>query len=161
MHWRRKWHPTPVSLPGESQGQHSLVGCRLWGPTELDMTEATYQQQQQRHYNQKEHMILNGFLDKEEKETAVKKVTGRTGGICEWLDLCIAVMEENVLILWKHMLKHLAAKEHSICTFSQFIKQYYVYTPTSVFLNIRALLRYDSHTTKFTLFKCTIQYFLV
>ena len=34
-------------LPGESQGQRSLVGCRLWGPTELDTTEATQQQQQQ------------------------------------------------------------------------------------------------------------------
>ena len=32
MHWRRKWQPTPVFLPGESQGQGSLVGCRLWGP---------------------------------------------------------------------------------------------------------------------------------
>ena len=31
MHWRRKWQPTPVFLPGESQGQESLVGCRLWG----------------------------------------------------------------------------------------------------------------------------------
>ena len=30
-HWRRKWQPTPVSLPGESQGRRSLVGCRLWG----------------------------------------------------------------------------------------------------------------------------------
>ena len=30
MHWRRKWQPTPVLLPGESQGQRSLVGCRLW-----------------------------------------------------------------------------------------------------------------------------------
>ena len=40
MHWRRKWQPTPVFLPGESQGQGSLVGCRLWGHTELDMTEA-------------------------------------------------------------------------------------------------------------------------
>ena len=29
-HWRRKWQPTPVFLPGESQGQGSLVGCRLW-----------------------------------------------------------------------------------------------------------------------------------
>ena len=27
MHWRRKWQPTPVFLPGESQGQRSLVGC--------------------------------------------------------------------------------------------------------------------------------------
>ena len=41
MHWRRKWQPTPVFLPGESQGRGSLVGCRLWGRTELDTTEAT------------------------------------------------------------------------------------------------------------------------
>ena len=41
MHWRRKWQPTPVFLPGESQGQGSLVGCRLWGRTESDITEAT------------------------------------------------------------------------------------------------------------------------
>ena len=31
MHWRRKWQPTPVFLPGESQGRGSLMGCRLWG----------------------------------------------------------------------------------------------------------------------------------
>ena len=41
MHWRRKWQPTPVFLPGESQGWWSLVGCRLWGRTESDTTEAT------------------------------------------------------------------------------------------------------------------------
>ena len=41
MHWRRKWQPTPVFLPGESQGQGSLVGCRLWGRTESDTSEAT------------------------------------------------------------------------------------------------------------------------
>ena len=41
MHWRRKWQPTPVFLPGESQGEKSLVGCHLWGRTELDTTEAT------------------------------------------------------------------------------------------------------------------------
>ena len=46
MHWRRKWQPTPVFLPGESQGRGSLVGCRLWGRTESDMTEATSKQQQ-------------------------------------------------------------------------------------------------------------------
>ena len=40
-HWRRQWQPTSVFLPGESQGQGSLVGCRLWGHTELDTTEAT------------------------------------------------------------------------------------------------------------------------
>ena len=36
MHWRRKWQPTPVFLPGESQGRGSLVGCHLWGRTESD-----------------------------------------------------------------------------------------------------------------------------
>ena len=41
MHWRRKWQPTPVFLPEESQGQRSLVGCRLWGRTQSDTTDAT------------------------------------------------------------------------------------------------------------------------
>ena len=30
MHWRRKWQPTPVFLPGESQGRGSLMGWCLW-----------------------------------------------------------------------------------------------------------------------------------
>ena len=41
LHWKRKWQPTPVFLPGESQGRGSLAGCRLWGRTESDTTEAT------------------------------------------------------------------------------------------------------------------------
>ena len=41
MHWRRKWQPTPVFLPGESQGRGNLMGCRLWGSTESDTTEVT------------------------------------------------------------------------------------------------------------------------
>ena len=41
MHWRRKWQPTPVFLPGESQGWWSLVGCCLCCRTESDMTEVT------------------------------------------------------------------------------------------------------------------------
>ena len=43
MHWRRKWQPTLVFLPGESQGWGILVGCHLWGRTESDMTEVTQQ----------------------------------------------------------------------------------------------------------------------
>ena len=31
LHWRRKWQPTPVFLPGESQGWWSLVGCPSMG----------------------------------------------------------------------------------------------------------------------------------
>ena len=47
MHCRRTLQPTPVFLPGESQGRGSLVGCRLWGRTGSDTTEETQQQQQQ------------------------------------------------------------------------------------------------------------------
>ena len=36
IQWRRKWQPTPVFLPGRSQGRRSLLGCRLWGRTESD-----------------------------------------------------------------------------------------------------------------------------
>ena len=39
MHWRSKWQPTPVFLPGDSQGRQSLVGYHLWGRTESDTTE--------------------------------------------------------------------------------------------------------------------------
>ena len=39
MHWRRKWQPTPVFLPGESHGQRSLVGYSPWDHKELDTTE--------------------------------------------------------------------------------------------------------------------------
>ena len=39
--WRKKWPPTPVFLPGESQRWGSLVGCHLWGHTESDTAEVT------------------------------------------------------------------------------------------------------------------------
>ena len=38
---RRKWQPTPILLPEESQGQWSPAGYSPWGCKELDMTEAT------------------------------------------------------------------------------------------------------------------------
>ena len=37
--WRRKWHPSPVFLPGKPHGQRSLVGYSPWGRKELDTTE--------------------------------------------------------------------------------------------------------------------------
>ena len=39
MHWRRKWQPTPVLLPGKFHGRRSLVGYSSWGCKELDTTE--------------------------------------------------------------------------------------------------------------------------
>ena len=38
--WRRKWHPTPVFLPGESHGQRSLADYSPWGHKESDTTES-------------------------------------------------------------------------------------------------------------------------
>ena len=40
--WRRAWQPTPVFLPGESNGQRSLEGYSLWGHKKSDMTEVTW-----------------------------------------------------------------------------------------------------------------------
>ena len=39
IQWRRRWHPTPVLLPGKSHGWRSLVGYSSWGREELDTTE--------------------------------------------------------------------------------------------------------------------------
>ena len=36
---RRRWHPTPVLLPGKSHGRRSLVGCSPWGRGESVATE--------------------------------------------------------------------------------------------------------------------------
>ena len=40
--WRRQWHPTPVLLPGKSQGKRSLVGCSPWGHEHSDTTEGLH-----------------------------------------------------------------------------------------------------------------------
>ena len=37
--WRRRWHPTPVLLPGKSHGRRTLVGCSPWSRQESDTTE--------------------------------------------------------------------------------------------------------------------------
>ena len=63
MQWRRKWQPTPVFLPGESQGQRSLVGCHLWDRTESDMTEATQPQQQHTHTHTHYLLFIHSSTD--------------------------------------------------------------------------------------------------
>ena len=76
MHWRRKWQPTPVFLPGESQGRGSLVGCRLWGHTESDTTEATQQQQQQKTKSMASGPITSWPIDVETMETVADFILG-------------------------------------------------------------------------------------
>ena len=39
LYWRRRWHPTPVLLPGKSHGRRNLVGCSPWGRKWSDTTE--------------------------------------------------------------------------------------------------------------------------
>ena len=61
MHWRRKWQPTPVFLPGESQGWRSLMGFRLWGRTESDTTEATYSSSSSSDYITSSWRLAGGY----------------------------------------------------------------------------------------------------
>ena len=79
MHWKRKWQPTPVFLPGESQGRGSLVGCRLWGRPGSDTTEAMQQQQQQRipesGLHQKTGFVCSYFLGSVHIPVELKKET--------------------------------------------------------------------------------------
>ena len=44
IHWRRKWQPTPVRLPGESRGRRSLAGYSPWGCKTVRRDSATIQQ---------------------------------------------------------------------------------------------------------------------
>ena len=39
--WGRAWQPTPVFLPGKSQGQWSLAGYSPWSCKKLDIAEVT------------------------------------------------------------------------------------------------------------------------
>ena len=39
---RRRWHPTPVLVPGKSHGRRSLVGCSPWGHEESDVNDFTF-----------------------------------------------------------------------------------------------------------------------
>ena len=85
MHWRRKWQPTPVFLPGESQGPVSLVGCRLWGHTESDPTEATQQQQQQNYQVQNLKLKLMHRSYPQTSKAAQFIVKYVTAGVSAWL----------------------------------------------------------------------------
>ena len=75
-----------VFLPGESQGRGSLVGCCLWGRTELDTTEATWQQQQQ--YVQSTllspfHMFSHLIMTQKEMATHSRVLAWRIPGTVE------------------------------------------------------------------------------
>ena len=82
MHWRRKWQPTPVFLPGESQGRGSLVGCHLWGRTESDTTEATQQQQQQQQQHRQNIRDCFRIMIFEHSIFGIRSAETRSGADC-------------------------------------------------------------------------------
>ena len=89
MHWRRKWQPTPVFLPGESQGLRSLVGCPLWGRTESDTTEATWQGPHVHHW----HHFPRPEEGRDSAET--KKEKKRSSS---YSHLIISILQESLLL---------------------------------------------------------------
>ena len=74
--WRRKWQPTPVFLPRESQGWGSLVGCRLWGHTELDTTEVTYQYQQHIYMEFRKMVTITMYVRQQKRHRCIEQSFG-------------------------------------------------------------------------------------
>ena len=79
-------------LKAELQG--SLVGCRPWGRTESDATEATEQQQQQQNYHRIQPFHSGAYSQKKKKETLIQKDT------CTpmFIDVLFTIAE-----VWKHL----------------------------------------------------------
>ena len=77
MHWRRKWQPTPVFLPGELQGRRSLVVWRLWGRTESDMTE---------------RLSSSSSSNREAWRAAIPAVTKSQTRLSNWTELKVATI---------------------------------------------------------------------
>ena len=68
MPWKRKWLPTPVFLPGKSDGQGSLAGYSPWGCKRDGHHSAAKEQQQQMYpyctwTSLEKSVLLSDFVD--------------------------------------------------------------------------------------------------
>ena len=131
MHWRRKWQPTPVFLPGESQGWGSLVGCHLWGHTESDMTEVTKQQSgvqtssasvtisQGSSSTELEVPIKGAFFLNLDSSNVLKVILfGVLLGPVHWYMITILIklpISTNILVFDIHLLSVVAQHEYPLC----------------------------------------------
>ena len=107
MHWRRKWQPSPVFLPGESQGRRSLVGCYLWGLTESDTTEETSQQRLSSRYSGGH--VFNCYM------VLVKKFASSKH--CNLiLLLVLTAIDPSILVYWKHSYFSVLGFFHQACS---------------------------------------------
>ena len=97
MHWRRKWQPTPVLLPGESQGQRSLVGFRLEGCTESDTTELLHFHALEMEMETHSSIPAWRISGTEEPSGLPSMGSHRVGH--DWSDLVAAAEKSNKMIL--------------------------------------------------------------
>ena len=97
---RRKWQPTPVFLPGEPQGWGSLMGCHLWGRTELDTTEATQQQQQLSLWSNPHIIMANGKNTALTRQMFVGKVVSLLFNMLSMLVIAFLPRSKHILISW-------------------------------------------------------------
>ena len=107
---RQQWQPTPVFLPGESQGRGSLVGYRLWGSTESDTTEATQQQQQRIKNNEVGNHIVFGCHQWLRELLAINMSTkcwpmNKNSPVYNCQRLLSTIVYFNLRLLGNHLLK--------------------------------------------------------
>ena len=121
LHWRRKWQPTPVFLPGESQGRESLVVCRLWGRTESDTTEATQQQHQRlsfvSHYNCRAK-DTTWHIERQHRRV-VKDLPGRGFLMVQRLRIHPAMEGTWVLSLVRDLRSNMPQSNKGLCTITR------------------------------------------
>ena len=128
MHWWRKWQPTPVFLPGESQGWRSLVGCHLWGRTESDTTEVTQQQPLYSTVCMYHIFFIHSSFD------------GHSG--CSWV---LAAVNSGALYIWVHIFYQIIIflaicsgvgfQDHTTTLFSVFLRNSHIVPKDNSFIN--------------------------
>ena len=95
--WRRKWQPTPVFLPGESQGQRSLVGYSPRGHKELDSSAHTHTHTHTHRLKSAKYTVLTRMFWEERKEKTIHFpciIIAMTVHPCLEFDLFILLLPE-------------------------------------------------------------------